>query len=69
MNKEKESKSLLDVWEWKESTYQEVADLPIEQALEKRILDSTQSAKKLGFALSPPSNAQPKATIIHIENQ
>jgi len=68
MNKEKAPKSLLDVWEWKESAYQEVADLLLEQALEKRIRDSTRLTKQLGFVLSPPSRIQPKVKISNMEN-
>ncbi|NUM37062.1 MAG: hypothetical protein HUU50_21175 [Candidatus Brocadiae bacterium] len=51
MNNIKESKSLLDVYEWKESAYQEVANLPLDEALEKRIEDSMKMAKKLGFSI------------------
>jgi hypothetical protein len=45
----KESQSLLEVWEWKEKAYHEVADLDIRSALKERIKRSNTTAEKLGY--------------------
>ena len=37
---------------WKERAYQEVASLPIDLALKKRLDDSMRSVRELGFAVS-----------------
>lgn len=47
--KNEEPKSLLEVLEWKEKAYQEVAHLPRKLALAKRIKDSSQTLKELGL--------------------
>lgn len=55
--KPKVPKTLADVWDIKEKLYQEVAHLPIEEALKKRLDDSDQTVKKLGlvYASTPKS--------------
>lgn len=50
--KEKESQALLDVWEWKERAYQEVAQLPTLLALDKRLRDSLQTVARLGLTMN-----------------
>ena len=42
-------KALEEVWELKKSCYEEVKDLPLSSALQKRLEDSIESAKKLNF--------------------
>jgi hypothetical protein len=44
-----ETKSLKEVWDMKQACYEEVKDLPLKTALKKRLFDSLNSAKKLGF--------------------
>jgi hypothetical protein len=39
-----ESKSLKEVWEWKDKAYQEVKDLDIKSAIEKRLSDAIRTA-------------------------
>ncbi|MBI4723318.1 MAG: hypothetical protein HY769_10075 [Candidatus Stahlbacteria bacterium] len=51
MKKSKVSKSLLEVWEWKDLAYKEVETLPIEEAIKKRISDSLKATKIMGFTL------------------
>jgi len=46
------SQALFEVWEWKECAYQEVASLPIDIALKKRLDDSMRSVRELGFTAS-----------------
>jgi len=53
MKKSKISKALLEVWQWKDECYNEVKNLPIEKAIEKRIEDSYKTVKRMGFKLSP----------------
>ena len=50
--KEKESQALLDVWEWKDHAYQEVAQLPTHLALDKRLRDSLQTVARLGLMMN-----------------
>ena len=50
--KEKESQALLEVWEWKERAYQEVAQLPTPLALDKRLRDSLQTVARLGLTMN-----------------
>lgn len=50
--KEKESQALLEVWEWKERAYQEVAQLPTLLALDKRLRDSLQTVARLGLTMN-----------------
>lgn len=61
--KNKDSKALLEVWEWKEKAYQEVEHLPIDQALKKRLDDSLQTVSQLGL---PVSNPLPKTRVANI---
>ena len=49
MNKYRMPKSLEDVLEWKEACWREVADLPVRDALKKRLRDSARAAAELGF--------------------
>ena len=49
MDKIKESKALLEVREWKAAGWQEVAHLPLDEAIQKRLKDSAKSAERLGF--------------------
>lgn len=48
----KESKSLQEVWDMKQACYEEVKNLPIKDALKKRLSDSLKCTKELGFKLS-----------------
>jgi len=48
----KELKSLQEVWELKEACYDEVKEMPLKDALTKRLVDSLKSAKELGFKLN-----------------
>jgi|GEM_PF-3271662 len=43
------SKSLKEVWEWKELAYEEVKHLPREQAIRKRLESSLDKVLKLGL--------------------
>lgn len=47
--KSKESKSMLEVLEWKEEAYREVEHLDLKKALKNRILKSVDTTNKLGF--------------------
>ena len=49
MKKIEESKSLNEVWKWKESAYQKVAHLDLDAALQKRLIDSIQTVKNLNI--------------------
>ena len=51
MKKNKVAKSLLEVWEWKNLAYREVKDLPLEEAIKKRISDSLKITEMMGFTL------------------
>ena len=51
MNKLKESKALLEVWKWKDQCYREVAHLPLNAALARRMKDSKRTAESLPFQL------------------
>ena len=53
MMKSKISQALLEVWELKDICYNEVKDLPIEKALEKRIQASLTTVKNMKIELSP----------------
>jgi predicted XRE-type DNA-binding protein len=39
-----ESKALKEVWEWKDKAYEEVKNLDIKSALEKRLSDAIRTA-------------------------
>ena len=45
-------KSLQEVWDLKQACYEEVKDMPLKDALKKRLYDSLESVKKLGFKLN-----------------
>ena len=47
-----DSKSLLEVWNWKEKAFKEVENMDLKDALKKRIDDSISLAKKEGFKFS-----------------
>ena len=38
-----------EVWNWKEACYQDVAHLDVVDAINKRIYDASDRARKLGF--------------------
>lgn len=60
------SQALFEVWEWKECAYQEVASLPIDRALKKRLDDSMRSVRELGFTASAKRLEQKSIRIAHI---
>ena len=45
------SKALQEVWNLKQACYEEVKDMPLKSALKKRLLDSLESTRRLGFTL------------------
>ncbi len=45
------SKSLMEVWEWKELSYEEVKHLPREQAIRKRLESSLYTVHQLGLKM------------------
>jgi hypothetical protein len=45
----KESKALLEVWEWKETAYKEVENMELKRALKERMDKSIITAEKLNF--------------------
>ena len=49
MNELRESKALLEVREWKSVCAREVAGLEIGAAVRKRLKDSAETARRLGF--------------------
>jgi hypothetical protein len=53
------SKAQKQVWAWKEACWREVADLPLDEAIRKRIKDSSARARKLGF--TPVAIERPNA--------
>lgn len=50
MNEVKESNALLEVREWRATCDQEVAGLKIGEAVRKRLKDSEESARRMGFS-------------------
>jgi hypothetical protein len=64
--KDKDSKALREVWEWKEKAYKEVEHLTIDQALKKRLKDSLQTVHQLGL---PVSNKLSEVPLTHAANQ
>ena len=58
----KESKALLEVREWKAAVWQEVAHLPLDEAINKLLADSAKSAKRLGFHI-PTREEKPAAMV------
>lgn len=57
MNKYNESKALLEVREWKAACARDVEGLTIAEAVRKRMRDSAETARKLGFL--PTSHTLP----------
>jgi hypothetical protein len=51
MSEIKESKAMIEVREWKAAVWQEVAHLPLDEAITKLLADSAKSAERLGFAI------------------
>ena len=49
------SKAQLEVWEWKESLYQEVKDMSIKDALRYIIEKGARVSKKIKKIASPPT--------------
>ncbi len=49
MKTEKESKALREVRAWKAACWNDVAGLPLEQAVEKRLHDASALARRLGL--------------------
>jgi len=47
--KNKESKALLEVWEWKDKAFKEVENMELRKALKERIKRSMMLLKKHGF--------------------
>ena len=43
------SKAMQEVWDIKQACYDEVKDLPLKQAVKKRITDSIESVKRSGI--------------------
>ena len=61
-------KSLKEVWAWKEESWHEVAHLPLEKALRKRLRDSARTAAKLGFVPAAVKPAHvPQCADGHVE--
>jgi hypothetical protein len=57
----KVSKALEEVWQWKEEAWQEVAHLPLRQALRKRMEIAERTARELGF--EPVRTVRPVAKV------
>ena len=49
--KSKVSKAMKEVWDLKEACYNEVKDLPVKEAIKKRIRDSLESTKRFSEKL------------------
>ena len=43
----KDSKAQLEVWEWKEKAYQEVKDMPLDQAIDYIVKQAKETAAEL----------------------
>ena len=56
MAKIKESKALLEIREWKAAGWREVAHLPLDEAIQKRLDDSAKSVERLGFHVPKREN-------------
>ena len=56
MTRARESKAQLEVWEWKEEAWREVCHLDIRSAIQKRLQDSMETAKRLGPRFRPKPN-------------
>ena len=48
------SKSLREVWKWKDEAYREVAHLPVREALETLLRNAEKSSRELGFSPTMP---------------
>lgn len=48
----KVSKSLKEIWDIKQVCYEQVKEMPLKEALKKRLVDSLKSTKKLGYKLN-----------------
>ena len=59
----KESKAMLEVREWKEAAWREVAHLPFREAVRKRLADSAKVAERLGFRYAPAVPPVPSAKV------
>ena len=55
MKKIKASRSLVEVWEWKEDAFKEVMNLDIDTAIKKRLETSLKTSKEMGFYLHKAS--------------
>ncbi|MBM3860583.1 MAG: hypothetical protein FJ395_13155 [Verrucomicrobia bacterium] len=60
----KVSKALEEVWQWKEEAWQEVAHLPLRQALRKRMEIAERTARELGF--EPVRSVHPIAKVAEV---
>jgi len=49
------SKSLTEVWEWKEHAYEESKHLPRKQAIRKRLKSSLDTVRQLGLKMTDES--------------
>jgi len=58
----KESRALLEVREWKAAVWQEVAHLPLDEAISKLMADSAKTAKRLGFHI-PKRQGKPASLV------
>jgi hypothetical protein len=56
------SKSLREVWEWKEAAYREVAHLPRREALSTLLNSAGRAARTMG--LDPPALSAPQARMV-----
>ena len=45
------SRELQEIWDIKQACYEEVKDLPLIEALEKRLSDSMKTVKELGIKM------------------
>jgi hypothetical protein len=64
MSNRKESKAMLEVWEWKAECDAEVAHLPAREAVRRLLAESAKSAKRLGLRYAP---AKPTSTPVVAE--
>jgi|GEM_PF-1153389 len=62
MSEPKESKAMIEVREWKAAVWQEVAHLPMNEAITKLLADSAKTAERLGFHI-PQRQEKPAAMI------
>ena len=62
MSSAKESKAMLEVRDWKAVAWREVAHLPLDAAILKRLEDSAKTAERLGFHV-PKRGVKPVAVV------